>query len=153
MMQKIEKLVDELTGAAVEVRTYYARLNGSELPLVGTVIGAKIRKPRAAKDAPVTAPATPAFDPMTDMGGAAAPAPTSAPAGMTEAESAIKAQEANKAIVKAFPTKQSDGMPEGFHKAKAILTEFGVARTTDLVHAQRIQYVAKLDALLAARAA
>lgn len=103
----------------------------------------------------------PAVDPLMQGADAQTPPATNIgkPGGpavdpnMTEAESTIKAQEANKALVKAFPVKQADGMPEGFHKAKVILAEYGVARTTDLVHAQRVGYIAKIDALIAARPA
>lgn len=138
--------------------------DSAKLAAIGELLGgAAIAAPAApktrkkAEPAAAPAPAAPAeapFDPMMDTGGAAAtpPAPA-APAAMTEAESTVKAQEANKALVKAFPTPQADKMPEGFHKAKALLSEFGVARTTDLVHAQRIAYIAKIDALIAARPA
>lgn len=159
MIQKLEKLVDELIGAAAEARTYYARLNGSELPVSGAVTEKPKRTKKADAPAPAPAPAAtpaaPASDPLmqgADVQPAAQPAPA-APAAMTEAESTVKAQEANKALVKAFPVKQADGMPEGFHKAKVLLAEYGVARTTDLVHAQRVGYIAKIDALIAARPA
>ncbi len=130
---------------------------GAPAPVATAVAEPQPEKPkRAKKAAEVAAPApAPAFDPMMDMGGhvGAAPAAPAAPFAMTEAESTAAAQEANKRLVKAFPTKKAgDDMPEGFYKAKAVLTEFGVARTTDLVHAQRVQYVAKIDALIAAKA-
>jgi hypothetical protein len=120
----------------------------------------KERKPRASKAEPA-APAAP-FDPMMDTGGSAAvdtraevkAGQATAPVAMTEAESTAAAQDANKRLVKAFPTiSTADKMPEGFHKAKALLAEFGVARTTDLVHAQRVQYITKIDALIAAKGA
>lgn len=140
--------------------------DSAKLAAIGELLGGaataapaapKTRKKAEAAAAPApAAPAEAPFDPMMDTGGAAAaaaPAAPAAPAAMTEAESTVKAQEANKALVKAFPAPQADKMPEGFHKARALLAEFGVARTTDLIHTQRIAYIAKIDALIAARPA
>jgi hypothetical protein len=131
---------------------------GVKLVATGTALGEETTKaPRKAKKAAdVAASATPvealpAKDPLLD---APAPAPAAAaPVAMSESESAARAAEANKAIVRAYPTKGADDLPEGFHKAKAVLAEFGVARTTDLVHAQRLQYIARLEAMIAAKAA
>lgn len=157
----MNELIQAWTRAGNAVAAYYEKAGSPlltvpaqpEAPDSPTAIDAELRtrtprKPRAVKEPAAPAPT---FDPMMDMGGAAAPSPAApaAPVAMSEAESTAGAQDANKRLVKAFPTILSaDKMPEGFHKAKALLSEFGVARTTDLVHAQRVQYIAKIDALI-----
>lgn len=138
MMPKIEKLLDLMIA-------YYERELGSDVPPSEP----KTRKPRATKAEPAAAPAPVApVDPLMDLG--AAPTQPAAAPEMTEAESAAKVQEAAKDIVKAFPKIGAENRPEGFHMARKLLNdEFKVARITDLVHAQRIQFITKVAALVA----
>lgn len=156
----MKEQTEVLTATARLLNAVAATLENANNPDVKAEFEEKIpdvvtQKPRKEKKtaAPAAPPSAPAFDPMMDVGDAPKSAAPAAPAAMTEAESTLKAQEANKALVKAFPTIGADKMPEGFHKAKALLSEFGVARTTDLVHAQRVSYIAKIDALIAAKPA
>jgi len=71
---------------------------------------------------------------------------------MTEAESLAAVQDAAKAIVQRFPNagNSADGRPEGFAIAKKLLAEeFRVGKLNDLVHAQRLQFIIKVKAIIA----
>lgn len=119
----------------------------------------------APVEAPVEKPApaartrkakeTPAAAAPVDLIPAAETTATEKPAAaaqMTEQESAVAVQNAAKAIVQRFPNPQGDEKrPEGFHKAKQLLTEkFKVARITDLTRAQRLEFIREIEAVIRA---
>ena len=146
----MNELMKALTDFLKEATLYLARQNHPPAaaavaltPAAEPQTDKPARKPRVPKTEPIV-PAAP-VDLMLDAG--AAPA---AKADMTEIESSAAAQDAAKAIVQRFPKSGADNRPEGFHLAKKLLNEdFRVARITDLVHAQRLQFITKVKALIA----
>ena len=132
MLEKLERLIVELTALAVEARVYLVRESGMN-PIVPEELSApKMRKPRKAKEE------TPA--PMNG---------TPVEAGMTEDESAIAVQTVAKAFVQRF----NAATPSGIDQAREILkTSFKVAKLPDLVNAQRLEFVKILKEKLAAAA-
>lgn len=124
----------------------------------------KARKPRAPKveapaetaaaSAPAAAPSNPNDDILGPSVGAGKPA---AAAEMTEDESAKAATARAKTLMQRFdkiPAGQPAGQekPEGYLIAKKIMADhFRVARIADMVHAQRLQFIVLVDAVLAER--
>lgn len=118
-------------------------------------------KTRAKKDKVAAAPAPVApSDPLMQAEVAPIPAPVAAaPAAaaasvvMTEDQSLDRAKNLAKLIVEAYPEKEAGtNRPKGFRLAMELLSKHKVARTTDLIHSQRLQFIAEGDALLAAAA-
>lgn len=137
-MTEMLKSLTRLANAAAE---YLERQNHPLLPLAmpaGEAVAAeapKTRKPRTPK---VDAPAVPVV-PET---------PAVAPEVMTEEQSMVAVRSAADALMTRFQNVK-DGKPEGFHMARALLAEdFKVGKMADLVHAQRLQFIAKVKALL-----
>lgn len=172
---KIEELINAATRACNAVADYYEKQSNPLLPLglaadevyprrepapapLGEIAAPpKTRAKKEKSAAPAPAPlAAPTGDPLmqsdtTQAPPAAAPVKTaSAVAGMTEDQSLDRAKELAKLIVEAYPEKESSNRPKGFRLAMELLSKFKVARTTDLIHAQRLQFITEGDLLLAA---
>lgn len=112
----------------------------------------KKAEPAAAVPAAPSAPAAD-VDPLMQAEAPAAvppPAPdaTASRMGYNEAESAAKAAELAKALCNAFPEKEANNRPKGFNLAMGILSKFKVARTSDLIHSQRLEFIAQAEPLL-----
>lgn len=138
IIEKLEQLLVEAIGAAVEARTYYARLNGTELPINGAVTTQEA--PKAKKGRPAKVVAEPMGEDIPVL-----PPAQPAPAAMTEVDSVKAANEIAAIFVRRFKN-QADGLTA----ARKILTEeFKVARLNDLVHAQRLQFITRLKAEIA----
>ena len=150
----MQELIKALTRAANAVAEYYEKQSNPLLPLYPTMAEekaaqeaalktlppqestlGKTRKPRGPnKEKPITAAETIAALPAQEM---------------TEPEAVKAAEEVNRMLVKQF-AKPVDGRPEGFHIARKILAEdFKVEKMAQLAHAQRLQYITKVRALLA----
>lgn len=70
---------------------------------------------------------------------------------LTEDQSLDRAKELAKLIVEAYPEKEAGtNRPKGFRLAMELLAKHKVARTTDLIHSQRLQFIAEGDAILKA---
>lgn len=174
------ELIQALTRAANAVAVYYEKqanpLGGiTDTPpaLAGLLkvaaavtdaiepLPVKTRKPRTPKeDAPKAVPVEPVVDPTLDIlglrGGVVAETPAPI-AELTEEESVAKARELGMALVKRFnkPTgklgPKGEPIPEGYDVALRLLADdFHVARIGDLVHAQRLQFITRVKALIAA---
>lgn len=131
-------LIKALTELVKEATTYLARKNQPELPLVETAI----EKPRRARRTRAEMQAAEA-EPTV------APAEVEALPELTEEESAKKAVKTAEALLRRF-AKQVDGKPEGYHMARKLLTErFKAAKIGDLTHAQRLKFIAEIEALIA----
>ena len=134
LLQKAEKLLDLMIA--------HYETNGAEekpcVPPIAASTSVPVRRGRPPKVRPT--------EEIVPVATAAAVEPE-----MTEQESSEKVREAAKAVVKRFPNSSAtDGNPEGFHMAKKLLTEkYKVARITDLVHAQRVQFIQDVNFLVA----
>lgn len=135
-----------------------AELSGVTLAPTGTVTAApaapktRTKKEKPAESAP-SAP-TPSGDPLmqAETSHALPPAAPQVPASvavLTEEQSLEKAKDLAKKLVEAFPQKGADNRPQGFRMALDLLAKFKVARTTDLVHADRLTFIAEGEAMLA----
>ena len=134
MMEKLEKLVDDLLAAAAEVRTYYARQNGGELPLKG-----KARRGRpVGREKEKVAPVPVDVDLLN----------TPAQPQLSAADSQRQAEDMARALVQRF-NKPVEGKPQGFHLAKKLLAEFGAQRLADLNHDQRVQFAGEAREIIA----
>jgi hypothetical protein len=141
-----------------------AEMSGVKLAPTGTATltpaaaaAPRARKPKTdAPAAPAPAPAIPAapLDPLmqdetTAPPAAPAPAAPAAAGVLTEDQSLDKAKDIAKRLVEAYPEKEpSTNRPKGFRLAMELLGKHKVARTTDLVHAQRVQFVTEGEALI-----
>lgn len=136
LLEKLEKLVVTLTEAAAEARTYYARLNGTELPLApGKPEGEQpAGKPRGGKKEKAAAAAAAPDKPLVDPN-------------MTAEQSAKEVYEVATAFVERF----KKDTPDGRTQALAILKEkFNAAAIAELKeHAQRVQFIGALKAKMA----
>lgn len=130
-----------------------------------TLTPAESTKPRgkkaaAAAPAPILAPSAATIAPsipvdplMQDETTAPPPPPAAAAAAgagvLTEDQSLDKAKDIAKRLVEAYPEKEpATNRPKGFRLAMELLGKHKVARTTDLVHAQRVQFVTEGEALI-----
>lgn len=147
--------------AEIEARLPGAVAAHPELPFTPAAEPVKIRKPRTPKEekpaeavAPVAA-ANPNDDILGPSVATAKPAPAAVE--MTEDESAKAATARAKTLMQRFdkiPAGQVAGQekPEGYLIAKKIMVDdFKVARIADMVHAQRLQFIVKVDQILAER--
>lgn len=142
LMQKIERLIDLMIA-------HYESKNQPALPLNPEESTApKPRKTRAPK-VEAAAPAAPAGDPLM-QGDETAPATAAAPAAvLTEQESLDRAKDLAKKLCETFSEPEANNRPRGFNLAMGLLNKHKVARATDLIHSQRLSFIAEAEALLA----
>lgn len=145
-MQKVER--------ALDLFIEFLEKNRNE-PLKAEAKPPRAKKEKATALPPTPAqPAAPSEDPMSALMGAAGSQEQKkeeAPRQMTGDESAIAAQEMAKACVARFTKPGAEGKPEGFHLAFGLLRDhFKVARLADLIHPQRVEFIAKIKELIAA---
>ena len=120
---------------------------------------APVKEPKAPKEKKDKAPAPAKAEPGEDllgatMGGAAPAATAEAPAkvpGLTPEQSSNEAIKVATEYVKRFANPaEGSGQQNGQVRARAILTTvFGKARITDLVHEERLKFIAQLKAEIA----
>ena len=129
-----------LLGLAPTAAPEAARPEGQE---TGAQV-ARTRKPRAPKEEKAAAPAQ--------------AAPVAPLAEMTEEQSGKEVYNYAKNLIQRYPKPVVDGtvdkdnnpFPEGYHMARKILAEgFKVGKIADLVHAQRVQFITQVRALIA----
>lgn len=158
---KIEELIIAATRACNAVADYYEKQSNPLLPLTPAADvypraePAPAKPARTKKDKPAAPPAAaaPAGDPL--MQAETTPLPPASPAAvaavLTEDQSLERAKDLAKLIVEAYPEKEpSTNRPKGFRLAMELLSKFKVSRTTDLIHSQRIQFIAEGDLILKA---
>jgi len=129
MLEKLERLIVELTSLAVETRLYLVRASGLNPITVASAPAEPNQKtPRARKEKAEAAVALPAAE-------------------VTLEESSAALITACKAYVMRF----QKSTPDGRVRANAILKEkFGVGKIADLEHPQRLKFIGLLKDDLAA---
>ncbi len=119
-------------------------------------VAAPAKAPRAKKEKASVLVAPIPFEPPTGdplmQAEAAAPAPAAqvltSTVVYTEEKSALRAADLAKTLCTTFDEKEANNRPKGFRLALELLAKHKVARTTDLVHAQRLAFIADAEALL-----
>ena len=137
----MNELMQALTRAATAVAVYYEKQAGVEPGAVVPAAAAPERAPRARKTkAETPAPETAAPAPVP-------PAPTVALPEMSEEQSAKAVYEVCGSFVQRF----AKASPDGRAQALALLaSDFKAAAIKDLNHSQRLQFIVKLQGLIAA---
>lgn len=152
LMKKLERVLDLLIVVLERQANPLTVVAAAPAPAAGAAEPKKRTKKEPAAPVPPAPVEPPTGDPLMQAEVTApAAAPATAPAGAvvyTEAESAAKAAELAKNLCNAFPEKEANNRPKGFRLALDLLAKHKVARTTDLVHAQRLQFIVEAEAIL-----
>ena len=130
----MDEMIKAITRAANAVAVYYEN----------TVKFADAQIAPAAPTEPVVTPRTrkPKAEPKAPEAAVPAPVASAAPAAMNEKESEDRLKVVGEAFVQRF-SKQGDAVDE---VKKTIESKFKISRLRDLVHAQRVELIAILEA-------
>ena len=151
MMTDLGLLIKKLLDVATEGHAWLVRANKSELPLTQPSAAATTAMDLAVSQATKTATelvekTKPAKRTRKPRAKKEPVVETATEVEMTEEQSAAAALDMAKKFIGRFKDAK-EGDPSGLDRARAVLTEqFKVAKISDLVHAQRIQFITVLKA-------